>query len=73
MGVKMEFYKAIKKIVGKTGKVAAIGIVATLPYVCESCSVVGAIPYNCGSETRQELTERSQTSEKEVLETILKG
>ena len=68
---KMEFYKTIKKVAGKARKVAAIGIVASLPYICESCSVVGAIPYNCGSKTRQELIERGQILEKEVLETIL--
>ena len=66
----MEFYKKIKKVASHAPKVLAVGIVATLPYVCESCSVIGAIPYSCETG-RQELVEKIQTSEKEVLETIL--
>lgn len=33
----MKPYKTLKRIASKTGKVAAIGIIAALPYVCEGC------------------------------------
>ena len=67
----MEFYKTFKNLVSKAPKALAIGIVASLPYVCESCGVIGAIPYN-GSEIKQEIVEKDSILEKEVLETILR-
>jgi len=60
----MEIYKTIKKIASNTPKIAAIGLLAIMPYVCESCG------YNGGIATAQEIPETSQI-ESENLETVL--
>ncbi len=50
----MEFYKRIKSFVSKTPKLAAIGILAALPYICESCEYSGKKAH--AAEVRQETT-----------------
>lgn len=37
----MEFYKTLKNLSSKAGKIATIGIVAAMPYACESCGYNG--------------------------------
>jgi len=34
----MKIYEALKKTAKNSGKIAAIGIVAALPYICDSCA-----------------------------------
>ncbi len=62
----MEIYKPIKNLTSKARRFAAIGIIATLPYICESCSYKGS---QVNAKPMQEITKISQTTP--VLETIL--
>jgi len=64
----MKIYKTIKNIASKTPRVVAIGIVAALPYVCESCAHSKNKIY--AGEAKKEITEIIQ--EPSNLEIILK-
>lgn len=59
----MEIYKTIRNIATAT-------FVATLPYICNDGCAYSPKKANA-VETRQEVREKSQTSEKELLESIL--
>ena len=64
----MEIYKTIKKIASNTPKIAAIGIVAAMPYICDDgCAYSGNKTY--AAEARQEIIEKTQ--ETSNLETVL--
>lgn len=60
----MKFYNTIKRIVSNTPKIAAIGLIAAMPYICESCGYSGKRA--SASEVKTSITQ-----EREVLETIL--
>ena len=64
----MEFYKTLKKFASKAPKAAAIGILAAIPYICESCGYSSIKAY--AIEAKQEGIEKSQTLDT-TLETVV--
>lgn len=63
----MEIYKTIKKIVSNTPKIAAIGFIATMPYICESCG------YSSKKANASEIIPVTSQTQTKSLETVLKN
>ena len=63
----MEIYKTIKRIASNTPKIAAIGLLAAMPYICESCS------YSSKKASASEIIPRTSQIQTENLETVLKN
>jgi len=68
IGGKMELYKTLKGISSKVAKIATIGVIASLPYICESCSFSGIT-----TNYREIKTQVMPQIEKENLETFIRG
>jgi len=61
----MKIYKTIKKIASNTPKIAAIGFIAAMPYICESCG------YSGKKVSASEIIPVTSQIQAENLETVL--